>query len=73
MMVSMVHAPVGAESGAGKHRESDGGPGIVDKGSFSHAVCRACGWRGPGRRSRRVAGVDASNHVAHCPGPVPVE
>ncbi|QGN58916.1 hypothetical protein [Nostocoides sp. HKS02] len=68
----MVHPPVGAESGADVPRESDVGSAIIDKGSFSHAVCRACGWRGPGRRSRRVAGVDASSHVAHCPGRVAV-
>ena len=36
---------------------------IEDRGSFSHAVCRVCGWAGPGRRSRQVARGDATQHV----------
>src|SRR2546423_235144 len=28
---------------------------IEERGSFSNALCRVCGWRGPPRRSRRVA------------------
>lgn len=36
---------------------------IEDRGSFSHAVCRVCGWAGPGRRSRKVARGDAAQHV----------
>jgi hypothetical protein len=39
-----------------------------DRGSFSHAVCRVCGWRGPGRRSRRVANDDWREHQDDCPG-----
>jgi hypothetical protein len=36
---------------------------IEERGSFSHAVCRVCGWAGPGRRSRQVARGDATQHV----------
>lgn len=67
MMDSMAHPPFGTDPGAALPRESEFGSVVVDKGSFSHAVCRACGWRGPGRRSRRVAGLDASSHVTFCP------
>jgi hypothetical protein len=43
--------------------------GIVqDRGSFSHAVCRACGWSGPGRRSRFRARQDLAEHLEEgCP------
>ena len=34
-----------------------------DRGSFSHAVCRVCGWAGPGRRSRRLAREDSVAHT----------
>ena len=34
---------------------------IVEKGSFTHARCE-CGWRGPGRRSRKKARNDAAAH-----------
>jgi len=41
-----------------------------DNGSFTHAVCRACGWRGPGRRARVTAANDAAVHqVEHAPLP----
>jgi hypothetical protein len=40
---------------------------IEDRGSFSYGVCRVCGWSGPGRRSRRVATVDAQGHLSECP------
>lgn len=36
---------------------------IEDRGSFSHGVCRVCGWAGPGRRSREVAREDAMQHL----------
>ena len=35
---------------------------IVEKGSFTHARCE-CGWRGPGRRSRKKARSDAAAHL----------
>jgi hypothetical protein len=38
----------------------------VDVGSFTHGVCRVCGWRGPGRRSRRLAAQDAATHLGAC-------
>ena len=41
---------------------------IEERGSFSHGVCRLCGWRGPGRRSRRLAKEDSRDHQQHCPG-----
>jgi hypothetical protein len=37
-----------------------------DHGSFAHGVCRACGWIGPGRRSRRLAACDADEHLESC-------
>jgi hypothetical protein len=40
---------------------------IEERGSFQHGVCRACGWRGPGRRSRRVAENDLRTHQGECP------
>jgi len=43
-------------------------PATQDRGSFTHGVCRVCGWRGPARRSRRVATEDAHTHEATCPG-----
>jgi hypothetical protein len=64
IIVCMPPATAGAESDAGIPRTSV----TEDRGSFSHGVCRACGWIGPGRRSRRVAGVDAARHVGTCPG-----
>jgi hypothetical protein len=60
----MPPATAGAESGAGLPRTSV----IEDRGSFSHGVCHACGWIGPGRRSRRVAGLDAARHLGTCSG-----
>ena len=36
---------------------------VEDRGSFSHAVCRVCGWAGPGRRSRRLAREDIVAHT----------
>jgi hypothetical protein len=53
--------------------EVDGAPTgeptqVEDRGSFSHAVCRVCGWSGPGRRSRQVSRRDAAGHVDECPG-----
>lgn len=39
---------------------------VEDRGSFSHGVCRECGWRGPGRRARRVARLDVTAHLATC-------
>ncbi len=33
-----------------------------ERGSFTHGVCRVCGWRGPGRRSRGRARADVSAH-----------
>jgi len=41
---------------------------LEERGSFSHGVCRVCGWRGPGRRARRVARLDLSTHLGTCPG-----
>jgi hypothetical protein len=48
----------------------DPGPGslpaagvVQDRGSFSHALCRACGWSGPGRRSRFRARQDLAEHL----------
>lgn len=35
---------------------------IVDKDHFAHARCE-CGWRGPGRRSRKKARRDAAEHL----------
>lgn len=34
---------------------------IVDVGPFTHAQC-TCGWKGPGRRSRKRARADAAEH-----------
>ena len=46
-----------------------GGPTEVeDRGSFSHGVCRVCGWLGPGRRARRTSHRDAADHAGSCPG-----
>jgi hypothetical protein len=64
IMVLMASAPVDAPpSGEGS---ADGA--AEDRGSFSHGVCRVCGWRGPGRRSRRVARHDAAAHLPLCVG-----
>ena len=39
-----------------------------DRGSFTHGVCRACGWWGPARRARASAGRDLELHLgAGCP------
>ncbi|KQZ90096.1 hypothetical protein ASD62_13110 [Phycicoccus sp. Root563] len=46
-------------------------PQVEDRGSFSHAVCRVCGWSGPGRRSRQVSRRDAEQHVGDCAGALP--
>ena len=35
---------------------------IAEKGQFAHARCE-CGWRGPGRRSRKKARADAAAHL----------
>jgi hypothetical protein len=35
---------------------------VVDKGNFTYAACE-CGWRGPGRRSRKKARADAAAHL----------
>ncbi len=35
---------------------------IVEKENFTHARCE-CGWRGPGRRSRKKARADATAHL----------
>jgi hypothetical protein len=44
------------------------GAGTEDRGSFTHAVCRACGWRGPGRRARATAERDLELHdLSGCP------
>lgn len=44
------------------------GSGTEDRGSFTHAVCRACGWRGPGRRARATAERDLELHdLGGCP------
>jgi hypothetical protein len=41
---------------------------IEERGSFTHAVCRVCGWSGPGRRSRERARKDVVGHQARdCP------
>lgn len=48
----------------------EGGPTEVeDRGSFSHGICRVCGWLGPGRRARRTSHRDAAAHAEACPGP----
>jgi hypothetical protein len=48
---------------------ADGEPTEVeDRGSFSHGVCRVCGWLGPGRRARQVSHRDAATHAESCPG-----
>ena len=39
----------------------DGPVRVVEKANFTHARCE-CGWRGPGRRSRKKARADASAH-----------
>ncbi|MEV8534745.1 hypothetical protein [Streptomyces sp. NPDC051211] len=36
----------------------------VERGSFAVAVC-GCGWRGPARRSRDKARLDAAAHSTH--------
>jgi hypothetical protein len=36
---------------------------FVEKDHFTHAKCE-CGWRGPGRRSRKKARADAEAHLA---------
>ena len=41
---------------------------VEDRGSFSHGVCRVCGWLGPGRRARRTSHRDAADHAGSCPG-----
>jgi hypothetical protein len=35
---------------------------IAEQGNFSHAICD-CGWRGPGRRSRKKAREDGAHHL----------
>ena len=41
---------------------------LEERGSFTHAVCRVCGWSGPGRRSRERARKDVVGHRAQdCP------
>ena len=37
--------------------------GVVERGSFAHATCEVCGWRGPGRRARASAGQDGELHA----------
>lgn len=39
-----------------------------ERGSFTHGVCRVCGWTGPGRRSRERARDDVAAHGdGNCP------
>jgi hypothetical protein len=40
----------------------DGPLRLVEKEHFTHARCE-CGWRGPGRRSRKRAREDAAKHL----------
>jgi hypothetical protein len=41
---------------------------VEDRGSFSHGVCRVCGWSGPARRSRSRARDDVDAHLHEgCP------
>lgn len=35
---------------------------VAERGSFAHATCDECGWRGPGRRARSVAREDGDLH-----------
>lgn len=58
----MAQMKVGPESGA----DVPCNIATEDRGAFRFAVCHDCGWRGPGRRSRRIAGVDAAEHAAAC-------
>ena len=41
-------------------------PPTVEVGSFAHGVCEGCEWRGPGRRARTSAIVDARAHESVC-------
>lgn len=43
--------------------KGDGPIRLVEKDSFTRARC-ACGWAGPGRRSRKKARADAAAHLA---------
>ena len=70
MMVTMAHEPRRPAANAGPAASppappvrTEEGTVIEDRGSFSHAVCRVCGWAGPGRRSRQVAREDATQHL----------
>ncbi|HET8981701.1 MAG TPA: hypothetical protein VFN47_03375 [Pedococcus sp.] len=55
----------GPEQGSGSSTELFQ---VEDRGSFSHGVCRVCGWSGPGRRSRQRAGADLAGHRSDdCP------
>ncbi|MCA0437963.1 MAG: hypothetical protein M9891_16560 [Austwickia sp.] len=41
----------------------------VERGSFTHAICAACGWEGPARRARGVAAHDGELHALAGCGP----
>jgi hypothetical protein len=46
---------------------------VVEERSFARAVCRTCGWRGPGRRARAVAVSDIEeHHLLAAPQPTPM-
>jgi hypothetical protein len=54
--------------GAGRPQPPDAAAAheiVIDhRGSFAHAACAACGWRGPGRRALLRAHADGSRHRA---------
>jgi hypothetical protein len=64
--------PSPSEPGLGGSASRGDGAGVEvevlfeDHGSFAHGVCHACGWVGPGRRSRRLAARDADDHLKSC-------
>ena len=55
------------DRGPGDQPGADGhaGPsvGTSERGSFTFGTCHGCGWIGPGRRARALAGQDAIRHL----------
>lgn len=65
-MTAVASGELGAESQVGPVGTAAGEqPEVDDRGPFTHAVCRRCGWSGPGRRSRGLARKDGAGHT--CP------
>jgi hypothetical protein len=52
-------APECGATGRGRARHHTS---VVERGSFATALC-ACGWKGPARRARDRARLDAQDHA----------